>query len=170
MLGVRSASIYYLVNATFTGGGIQGHKLDLACTENYGIHFSAHLDQTQRNQCSIQARLGLSQHVRRQHSNVYAAAVEEDEQGIAIDASELETEEAGTIRILAVDLKRNDALLLLKMKYINRVSQNALDDIVGDVIKLFQARLLQLKEDLLTELGPESITAMIDSVAKPLRD
>ena len=110
------------------------------------------------------------QHVRRQHSNVYAAAVEEDEQGIAIDASELETEEAGTIRILAVDLKRNDALLLLKMKYINRVSQNALDDIVGDVIKLFQARLLQLKEDLLTELGPESITAMIDSVAKPLRD
>ena len=59
-------------------------------------------------------------------------------------------------------------LCYLKMKYINRVSQNALDDIVGDVIKLFQARLL--KEDLLTELGPESITAMIDSVAKPLRD
>ena len=55
------------------------------------------------------------------------------------------------------------------MKEINRVSQNALDDIVGDVIELFQARLLQLKEDLLTQLGPESITAKIVSVAKPLR-
>ena len=38
-------------------------------------------------------------------------ALEEDEQELQL-ASELETEEAGTIRILAVDLKRNDALLL----------------------------------------------------------
>ena len=113
------------------------------------------------------------QHVRRRHSDIFAAEEEEDDDDEQYDASELlETEEAGTVEIPSVDLKRNDALFLLKMKEINRVSQKALDDIVGDVTELFQARLLQLKEDLLAELGPEStdsITAKIDGVVEPFK-
>ena len=71
-----------------------------------------------------------------------------------------------------VDLKRNSALFLLRTKEINRVSQRALDDIVGGVTGLFEARLLQLKEDLLAELDPEYselVTAKIDGIAQPFK-
>lgn len=125
------------------------------------------------------------QHVRRRHSD-FAAGIEDDDaeqredQGVDMetvngDSSGIPAESevnAAEHEEPRVDLKRNAALFLLKMKEVNRVSQRALDEIVGDVTDLLEYRLSQLKEDILAKLDPEAaepITAKIDDIAKPFK-
>ena len=125
------------------------------------------------------------QHVRRRHKDFADNSdddEEEDEREDERDDMEIENgdsgipeaeSEASAAEEPRVDLKRNAALFLLKMKEINRVSQTALDEIVGDVTDLLEVRLSQLKEDLLAELDPEaaeSITTKIDEIAQPFKD